>query len=119
MAVSGWFRYVFFGLPFRGAWVAGVGVDMTYVVVCTDFSSNKPHKQEDMGTLVTLGSQSDVMAITLAANVRYVGSIPTVGAIFPLFVTHTLKKTSRWFLTGYGTLFKLVSPISLSLCPTY
>ena len=42
-----------------------------------------------MGTVVTSGSLGGVMVRMLAQNARDVGSIPTLGAIFPIFITDT------------------------------
>ena len=56
------------------------------VVVCTKL--NKPHIQVGMGRVVTSGSLGSVMVSTLAQNVRDVDSIPTLGTLFLLFITH-------------------------------
>ena len=48
-----------------------------------------PHKQVGMGRVVTSGSLGGVMFRTLAQNARDVGLIPTLGAIFPIFITPT------------------------------
>ena len=56
------------------------------VIVCTDLSIKEPHRQVSMGWVVTSGSLSGVMS-TLARNAIDVGSIPTLGAIFTIFIT--------------------------------
>ena len=59
------------------------------VVVCTDLSGKDPHRQVAMDRVVKSGSLHGVMVNTLAWNVIDVGSIPILGAIFPIFITHT------------------------------
>ena len=54
-------------------------------VVCTDLSDKGPHRQVSVGRVATLGSLSGVKVSTLVQNARYVSSVPTVGAIFPIF----------------------------------
>ena len=61
----------------------------TSVVVCTDLSGKEPYKQIGMGRVVTSGSLCGVMVSTLDQNDRDVGSIPTLGTIFPIFITPT------------------------------
>ena len=53
------------------------------VVVCTFFSGKEPHWQVDVGIVLTSGSLHGVMFSTLAWGVRDVGSIRTLGTIFP------------------------------------
>ena len=52
------------------------------VVLCTNLPGKEPHKQVVVGRVVTSGSLDGV---TLVWNARDVGSIPTLGAIFPPF----------------------------------
>ena len=56
------------------------------VLVRTDLSSKEPHRQVGVGRMVTSGSLGGIMVSTLARNARDVRSIPTVGAIFPIFL---------------------------------
>ena len=42
-----------------------------------------------MGRVVSLGSLSGIIVNTLAQNARDVGSVPTLGTIFPIFITLT------------------------------
>ena len=60
------------------------------VVVCTDLSDMKSHRQEGVGTVVTSESLGGVMISTLARNARHVDSLSTLGTIFPIFVTNDL-----------------------------
>ena len=57
------------------------------VAVCTDLSSMEPHRQVDVGRVVASGSLGGVMVNRLALNGRGVDSIPTLGIIFPFFIT--------------------------------
>ena len=45
------------------------------------------HKQVGVGEMVISGSLGAVMIIILAQNARDVGSIPALGAKFPIFIT--------------------------------
>ena len=64
--------------------------------------------------MVTSGSLGDVMVSTLALNARDVCSIPTLGTIFPIFVTPTTlvavtrvlyKLCAVWLLNRYEHTF--------------
>ena len=54
-----------------------------------------------MCRVVTLGSLGGVMVSTLAWNARGMGLIPTLGAIFPLFIKPTTVKTEAGTLRVY------------------
>ena len=58
----------------------------TSLVVCTDLSGKKLHRQVGVDTV---GSLAGVIVITLARDVRDMGSTPTLGEIFPIFITPT------------------------------
>ena len=60
-----------------------------YVVVSTDLSGKEPHRQVGVGSTVTSRSLGGKLVSTLARNVRDVGSIPVLSAIFSIFVTPT------------------------------
>ena len=60
-----------------------------YIYVCTDFSSKESHRQVGVDIVVISGSPCGVMVITLAQNAKDMGSIPTLGTIFPIFITLT------------------------------
>ena len=57
------------------------------VVLCTDHSDKTTHRQVGMDRVVALGSAVGVMPTTLAWNARVLRAIPTVGTIFPIFIT--------------------------------
>ena len=57
------------------------------VVGCTDLSDKELHRQVAVGKVVTSGSLCGVMVSILAQNVRDMGSIPTLGTIFPISTT--------------------------------
>ena len=59
----------------------------TNVVVCTDLSGKEPHRQVGMDSMVTWEGLGGEIISTLAQNARDVGSIPTLGIIFPIFIT--------------------------------
>ena len=48
------------------------------VVVGTDLSGCKPHRQVGIGKVVTLGSLGSVMVSALAQNAKDIGSSPTL-----------------------------------------
>ena len=56
------------------------------VLVCTDLSGKEPHRQVGMGRVMTSGSLGGVMLSTLAQNARDIGSMSTLGTIFPIFI---------------------------------
>ena len=56
------------------------------IVVCSDLSGKGPHRQVVVGRVVS-GSLVRVMVSTLVWNARVMGSIPPLGAIFPIFIT--------------------------------
>ena len=56
---------------------------------CTNIPGKEPHIQVDVSSVVTPGSIGGVMVSTLARNVRDVGLIPALGAIFHIFITPT------------------------------
>ena len=60
-----------------------------FVVVCNDLSGKQPHRQVGVDRVVTLGSLSGEMVSTLARLARDVGSIPTLGILFPIFIKPT------------------------------
>ena len=55
----------------------------TSIVVCTDLQGKESHRQVGVGIVVT----SSVMVSPLSQNARDLGSIPALGAIFPIFLT--------------------------------
>ena len=57
------------------------------VVVDTNISGKEPVRQVRVSILVTSGSACSVKVRTLAWNARDVGSIPTLGATFSVFIT--------------------------------
>ena len=57
------------------------------VVVCTDLSGFELHRQVGVGIMLTSGMPRWSNASTLARNARFVGSIPILGIIFPIFIT--------------------------------
>ena len=56
------------------------------VVGCTDLSGKELHRQVGLSSVVTAGSLDGVMVSTMTRNVRAVGSISALGAIFPISV---------------------------------
>ena len=56
------------------------------MVVCTDDSCKKPHRQVDAGREVTSGCLAGVMLSLLVWDARDVGLIPYLGAICPIFI---------------------------------
>ena len=62
---------------------------MGNVVVCTHLPDRELHRQVGRSRVVKSGSLDGVMVNTLAQNVRDVGSIPTLGTIFPFVNTST------------------------------
>ena len=65
-----------------------------HVVACTDLSGKEPHRQVGVGKIVTPRSLGDVMVRTLDRNTIDVGSILSIGIIFPIFTT--LKILVSW-----------------------
>ena len=65
-------------------------VNYVLVIVCTDLSSKEPHRQVSMGRVITSGSPGGIMVSTLAWYASDVGLIPALGAIFPIFIIHTI-----------------------------
>ena len=57
------------------------------VVGCTNLSTQEPHRRVGLGRVVTSSSLGGVMINTLARHAKDVGSIPTIGAKFPIFIT--------------------------------
>ena len=76
------------------------------VVVCTDLSDKAPHTQVGVGRMVLSGSLGGEMVNTLSRNARDVGSIPALGATFPIFIkTHDnslLSKISKLIIFRYS-----------------
>ena len=62
---------------------------MVNVALCTDLSGKEPHRQMDVGIVVTSGSLGHVMVSTLARNDRGMGLSPALGTLFPIFITLT------------------------------
>ena len=58
-----------------------------YGIVCTDLSGKGPDTQEGVGRMLSSGSLSGAMVSTLARDARDVGSSPTLGRIFSVFIT--------------------------------
>ena len=59
------------------------------VVVFTELLDNEPYRQVGVCRQMTSENLGGVMVSTLAWNARGVGSVPTLGAIFPNFLTPT------------------------------
>ena len=57
------------------------------IVLCIDISGKEPHRQVDMGRVVTSGNLGGMLICTLTMNERAVGSIPTLATIFIIFIT--------------------------------
>ena len=55
------------------------------VVVCNDLSNKELHTQVDVCEMVISGSLGGDIVNTLALNARYVGSIPALSTLFPIF----------------------------------
>ena len=68
-------------------YVLYIYIYIIYAVVCTDLTDKEPHIRVDVGKVVTSGSLGESSVSTLAWNASNVGSIPALGAIFPLFIT--------------------------------
>ena len=51
------------------------------------YAVKEPHSMVGLDRVVTSGNLCCVMVITLIQNSRGVGSNPTLGAIFPIFIT--------------------------------
>ena len=60
------------------------------------------HRQVGMGILVTSVSLGGVMVSILARNARYVGSIPAVGTLFPIFIIPTTYASGTLDVKGYA-----------------
>ena len=58
-------------------------------VVCIDLLGKEQHKQVCVDRVATSRSLGGLMASTPAWNARDVGSIPALGAIFPILITRT------------------------------
>ena len=56
-------------------------------VVSTDLSGKEPYRQVSVGTVVTTENLCGEIVSTLVGNARYVGSIPTLGTTFHIFIT--------------------------------
>ena len=54
-------------------------------MACSDLSSKEPQREVGVDRVMTSGSLGGVMVW----NTRDVGSIPALGAIFPIFITPT------------------------------
>ena len=80
------------------------------VVVCTDFSGREPHRQVDVGRMVTSQSLGGVIVNTPTWNAGEGGSIPALGAIFPIFIT------TRDTGSMTRTVYKLHTVSLLNLC---
>ena len=63
-------------------------------VLCIDLSGKEPNRQVGVDRVVASGSLGDVMVSALPRNANNVGSIPVLGAIFPIF-THTHTHTDH------------------------
>ena len=61
------------------------------VVICTHLSGKELETGRRVSSVVTSGRLGCVMVITLAWNTRDVGSIPTLGAIFLIFITPVMQ----------------------------
>ena len=60
---------------------------IVFVVVCTDLPGKDLHRQVGVDRIVTSWHLGGVMVSSLAQNARDVGSRPTLGTIFPIFIT--------------------------------
>ena len=79
----------------------------------TDLLDKKQHRQVAMGTLVTPWKHDCQMLSTLAQNTRDVGSIPTLGAIFPIFINTTT------ILLDVSKISHLPQPVTDHQCYTF
>ena len=57
------------------------------VVVCIKHSHKEPYRQIAKDRVASLERLDGEIVSTLAQNARDVGSIPALGAIFPIFIT--------------------------------
>ena len=86
------------------------------VVVYTDLSGKKLHRQVCVGTVVTSGSLSSVIVSTPDQNAREVGAIPTLGAIFPIFITPMKLVAVTMILYKLRTVWLLNLPCVMCVC---
>ena len=73
-------------LHFQGRW--GTVVD------CIDLSNKELHRQICVCKVMTPGSLGDVV-VGITQNVKYVGSIPSLGALFPMFTSVGQKDRAK------------------------
>ena len=66
------------------------------VVICTDLWGKELHRQIGVGMVVISGILCGVMVSTLTRNAQHVRLNPTLGTIFPIFIT---RATILWELT--------------------
>ena len=59
---------------------------VTTVVVFIDLSGKEPHWHVGVGSMVTPGSLGGDVVSTLVQNARYVGLIPALGTVFPIWI---------------------------------
>ena len=93
-------------------------------VVCTDLSGKEPHRQVDMGRVVTSGRIDGVMLSTLAWNAMEAVSIPAVGTLVIIFITpmiypcmsdhHVSGMVSRWSSTIKSSCVRIVTSCGTS-----
>ena len=57
------------------------------VIVCTDLSGKDQHRQVGVDIVVISGNLDCLMVNTVTMHAINVGSIPTLGAIFLIFIT--------------------------------
>ena len=60
-----------------------------------------------MGIIVTSGTLGGVLVSTLAWSAIYVGSIPALGAMFPIFITPTTI-VSDWLSASHSNIGLLI-----------
>ena len=66
-----------------------VSLCVTNVSLNVLLSGQEPHRQVELGSMVTSGSLGGEMVSTWGQNTRYMGSIPALGKLFPIFITPT------------------------------
>ena len=70
-------------------------VRLAPAVLCDELSNKEPHRQLDVGNVMTSGSLDGLMVSFLAWNAMGVGSNPSLGAIFPIFITARKTATNK------------------------
>ena len=81
------------GVIFQSAYQCYVKLKLIYrqdtVVVNTDLQGKELHRQVGVGIVMISGKPKLCNGSTPAWNARDAGSVPTLGTIFPIFITPT------------------------------